>query len=563
MKVSLQRLIACCLSVIFITSPVAAQKKPVRERAAAKPDDTESQSLRKQQLRILHEGLLSRTVDSLKNMDEVALRLSARNQILTYLWETKVLTDRHLTLKKNLVLDSIADLTEHHHEIPPFMLDYLSADLAALVDKYQPDVAEKLKAANETAKSAKQAVSIRSLFELNNGDALGATRIRQLLAQGQDVKELNFWLADLRRQRSPEFEPLLRDVIAAAERGPQISFETLLWLNPICFQPEVPQPLRRSFAAMILSRTQPANFAITPAPQSAYELLSGALPFIQEVLPERYEQAVGQSLVLRTNINQAQLATEERAKRLKESQTPIDDLVQEAEAAKTKNERNELLAEAAELALRKEQFAISLDIVAKLDLEFTIPGQTGFWRNWKSQFLRKLVRTALTANQPEIAEKAAWGMTASLAKVQSLALIMSHWNEAADKGAARRLLIEAITVSSSIPDETEKAKAFLLLTINCDQVDESRKSELLLSSLKSLNAVNKPTTPRDQTPYQEYVRSMDSIGHPLNQGFKALTTKDENAAIGLVVLVHKSDLRTFALIGILAGLTDLLAKAEA
>jgi hypothetical protein len=557
MKVSLQRLIVCCLSAIFITGPVAAQKKSV---PAAKPDDTASRSFRKTQLRILHEDLLSRTVDNLKKMDEVALRLSARNQILTYLWETKILSDQHLTLKKNLVLDSIADLTDHHREIPPFMLDYLSADLAGLVDKYQPDLAEKLKVASETAKSAKQAVSIRSLFELRNGDTLGATRIRQLLAQGQDVKELNFWLEELRRQRSPEFEPLLRDVIAAAERGPQISFETLLWLNPICFQSEVPQPLRRNFAAMILSRTQPANFAITPAPQSAYELLSGALPYIQQVLPERYEQALGQSLVLRTNINQAQLANEERAKRLKESQTPIEDLVQEAEAAKTKNERNELLAEAAEVALRKEQFATSLDIVSKLDLELTIPGQAGFWRNWNSQFLRKLVRSALTAKQPEIAEKAASGMSASLAKVQSLASIMRHWSEAADKAAARRLLIEAITVSSSIPDETEKAKAFLLLSINCDRIDESRKSELLLSSIKSLNGVNIPMTPRDRTPYQEYVRSMDSSGYPLNRGFKALTTKDENAAIGLVGQVHKSDLRTFALIGILAGLTDLLAE---
>lgn len=562
MKVSLQRLIAYCLAVIFIASPVAAQKRSVPARTAAKPDDTESRSLRKQQLRLLHEDLLSRTVDSLKKMDEVALRLSARNQILTYLWETKTLSDQHLTLKKNLALDSIADLTDHHREIPPFMLDYLSSDLAALVDKYQPDVAEKLKAANETAKSANQAVSIRSLFELKNGDALGTARIRQLLAQGQDVKELNFWLEDLRRQKSPEFEPLLRDVIATAERGPQISFETLLWLNPICFQPGVPQPLRRSFAAMILSRTQPANFVITAAPQSAYELLSNALPYIQQVLPERYEQAVGQSLVLRTNINQAQVTNEERAKRLKESQSPIEDLIQEAEAAKTKNERNELLAEAAELALRKEQFATSLDVVSKLDLELTVPGQAGFWRNWNSQFLRKLVRNALIAKQPELAEKAAGGMTASLAKVQSLALIMRHRSEAADKVAAQRLLIDAITVSASIPDESEKAKAFLYLSINCDPVDESRKSELLLSSIKSLNGVNKPATTRDQTPYQEYVRSMDATGHPLNRGFKALTTKDENAAIALVTQVHKSDLRTFALIGILAGLTDLLAIAE-
>lgn len=553
MKLRAQRLLVCCLAVICINAPLAAQKP-------AKSTDEEARELRKQQLRILHEDLLSRTLDSLRKMDEVALRLSVRNQLLTYLWETKTISDQHADLKKRLALDSITDLTNHHREIPPFMLDYLSADLAALVDKYQPDLAEKLKAAKET--SGKQAIGIRSLLELKNGDVLAAARIRQLLAQGEDVKELNFWLDDLRKQRSREFEPLLRDVIAVAERGPQISFETLMWLNPICFQPDVPQPLQRSFAAMILARTQPANFVVTPAPQSAYDLLNGALPYIQQLLPERYEQAVGQGLLLRNAINQTQLAGEERAKRLKESQNPIEDLVQEAEAAKTKNERNELLAEAAELALRKEKFAVCLDIVAKLDLDLTIPGQSGFWQNWNSQFLRKLVRGALTAKQPELAEKAALGMTASLAKVQSIALLMRHWNEAGDQVAAGRLLIEAIRISESIADEFEKSKAFTFLSLNCDRIDEARKPQLLLAAVKALNSLNKPATPREQSPYQEYVRSLDSTGYPLNRGFKSLTGKDENTALALVDQIHKSDLRAFALIGILAGLTDLLAKAE-
>jgi hypothetical protein len=226
----------------------------------------------------------------------------------------------------------------------------------------------------ETAKIGRESLNIRSLFELKNGDVLAASKIRQLLAQGGDVSGLNFWLDDLREQKSGEFEPLLREVIAIAARGPQISFETLFWLTPICFHSDVPQPLQRSFAAMILSRTQPANFAISPAPQSAYELLVGALPQIQRLLPEHYEQAVGQSLILRTSINQTQLASEERNKRLKESENPIEDLVREAEAAKTKSERNELLAEAAETALIKEKFDTCLDVLARMDLEVNVPG---------------------------------------------------------------------------------------------------------------------------------------------------------------------------------------------
>lgn len=544
----------------LICAPVCAQKKGLTERPANQSADAEVANLREQQLRILHDNLLSRTLDSIKKMDEVALRISARNQMLQYLWDSKVLSDKHLSLKRSLALDSIADLNDHHLEIPKFMLEYLVSDLAALIEKHQPDLIEKLQAARETAKSGKQPGDIRSLFEMKNGDALAAAQIHQLLAHGDDVKELNFWLDELRKQKSRDFEPLAREVIAVAERGPQLSFETLSWLNQIYFHPEVSGSLQASFAEMILTRTQPANFIAAPAPQAAYELLNGALPYIQRILPDRYEQAMTQVLVLRNAINQAQLTGEERSKRLKDSVTPIEDLISEAEAAKTKSERNELLAEAADLALRKEKFSACLDIVAKLDLEVTIPGQSAFWRNWTSQFLKKFVRNAAAAKEFELAEKGALEMPASLAKVQAVDFMMRQWNEARNNDAARRLLLEAIKMAESLSDEFDKAKGFLLLSITCDQVDDSQRTPLLLSSIKALNSVNRPTTPRDQTPYQEYVRNLDSTGYQVVKGFKGLTTKDENAAISLVNEVHTPDLRTLALIGVLSGLDDLLAE---
>ena len=488
--------------------------------------------------------------------------MSARNQMLQYLWESKVLSDKHLSLKRSLALDAIADLESHHLEIPKFMLEYLTSDLSALIEKHHPDLIEKLQAAKEKAKTGKQPGDIRSLFELKNGDALAAARIRQLLGQGDDVKELNFWLDELRKQKSRDFEPLLGEVIAVAERGPQLSFETLLWLNPIYFHPEVPKSLQAGFAAMLITRTQPANFIAAPAPPAAYELLNRALPYIRQILPERYEQAMRQTLFLRNSINQAQLTSDERNKRLKDSVTPIEDLIGEAEDMKTKTERNELLAEAAELALRKEKFSICLDIVAKLDLDITIPGQPEFWRDWTSQFLKTLVRTATAAREFEIAEKAALEMTASLAKVQAVTFIIQQRNKARDKYAARRLLLEAIKTAESIAGEFEKVKAFLLLSITSEQVDESQQAPLMLSSVKALNSLNGPTMPRNQTPYQQYVRNLDSTGYQVITGFKELTTKDVNAGISLVNQINTSDLRTLGLIGVLSGLNDLLAEAR-
>lgn len=562
MKLTVQRFLGLFVLASYFCAPIGAQKKNPGKRSATESAAAEARSLRAQQLLILHEDLLSRTLDSIKKMDEVALRLSVRTQLLAYLWENKTLSGKNVSLKRKLALDAIADLNDHHLEMPRFMLDYLLADLAAQIEKHQPDLTEKLKAVKEAGKIGRESLNISSLFELKNGDVLAAAKIRQLLAQGEDLRGLNFWLDDLREQKSGEFEPLLREVIAIAERGPQISFETLFWLMPVCFHSDVPHPLQRGFAAMILSRTQPANFAITPAPQSAYELLAGALSQIQRLLPEHYEQAVGQSLILRTSINQTQLASEERNKRLKESENPIEDLVREAEAAKTKSERNELLAEAAETALIREKFDACLDVLSRMDLEIDVPGHHGFWRNWSGQFLKKFVKSAMAAKELEIAEKAALGMNASLAKIEAVASLIRHWSKAGEKGRAHRLLVEAIKVTDSVSDDFEKGKALILLSIICDQVDESKKAQLLLSSVKALNGVDKPTTPRDQELYQQYVRKLDQTAFQVIRGFKALTVSDENAAIALVDQLQGPDLRPFALVGILSGLTDLLAKGE-
>lgn len=562
MTLKMQRYIGLFVLAIYLCAPIGAQKKNLRKQPATESVAAEARSLRTQQLLILHENLLSRTLDSIKKMDEVALRLSVRIQLLDYLWEGRTLSGKHVSLKRNLALDAIADLNDHHLEMPRFMRDYLLANLTALIEKHQPDLTERLKAVKEAAQIGRESHNISRLLELKNGDVLAAAKIRQLLAQGVDVSSLHFWLDDLRELKSREFEPLLREVISIAERGPQISFETLFWLTRVCFHSDVPQPLQRSFAATILSRTQPANFAVTPAPQSAYQLLAGALPQIQRLLPEHYEQAVGQSLILRTSISQTLLASEERSKRLKESENLVEDLVREAEAAKTKGERNELLAEAAEIALIEEKFDPCLDVLSRMDVELKVPGHPGFWRDWNRQFVKKFVKSAMASRELEIAEKAALGMTASLAKVEAVASLIRHWSKAGEKGSAHRLFVEAIKVADAVSDDFEKAKSLILLSIICEQVDESKKAQLLLSSVKALNGLYKPTTPRDQEPYQEYVRKLDQTGYQIIRSFKALIVSDEDAAIPLVDQFHKSDLRPFALIGILLGLTDLLAKGE-
>ncbi len=565
-KDRIQALGKVCLVLVLANSAALAQASntvtpSTKTKSALKTTSassrSEEESLREHQLRVFRDQILARTLESIKKMDEAALRLSARNQILTYLSEKKPASDETKPIANKIALDALADLSQYGGEIQPFMANYLSNNLAAWIQKYQPELTEEFQNAVKANRNFSESQRIRSLFELKDGDILAAQRIRQMMKHGEAVDGLFFWLDDLMRLNSKELEPLMSEIVIRARLG-QVSFGTLYWVSEIYLRPQISVALRNRFLEMIVARTQSVNFMIEPAPQAAYELLIKTLPFVRQMLPELYDQALNQSFAMRASFSDRQMASEARTKRVRESLNPIEYLVSESEAAKSKVERNELLASAAQLALEKQQFDLCLDIVAKVDLDVAATAPD-LWRNWKSQFLKEFVRKALQAKDSQIAEKGAGLIEASLAGVEGYALIMRFLLSANEKSSAQRVLTEAGRIAGLVASDTERAKAYFLLSLLGAHVDESKEAQLLQSGIKALNNLSDPDPKAsNKKPYQEYVRSLDNTGYELSKGFKHLLRKDENAALTLVEHVQKRDLKTFALIGILSGLEELL-----
>ena len=516
--------------------------------------------MREHQLRVFRDHVLARALDNIKKMDEAGLRVSARNQILTYLASEKNPSDDRQSLATQIARDALTDLREHNEDITPFMLSYLSNDLGSWIQKYRPNLIEDFEKTINASVKVDVSQRIRSLFELEGGDLLAAKRIRQELEERGTLNGLNFWLDELMKRNSKEFEPLASDILARAGRG-QISFETLFWVSDVFLRPETPNALRNRFLAIVVARIQPANFIAEPAPQIAYDLLTRLLPFIQQSVPELYDQALNHSFAMRASLSERQLANNARVKRLQESVNPIADLKSEAESAKTKTERNELLLQAAQLALEKKKLDLCLDILGEVDVNVAA-ADTSSWQRSIDQILKNFVRVGLTAKLTDLAEKGAARIAAPLIKVEALNLIMRYYVKNNDNEAAQRLLLEASKVAASGPDNSDKAKAFFLLSVTCDPVDGSKKADLLLSGLKALNNLSMPdANARDKTMYQTYVQRLDNAGYELTKGFSGLTKKDENAALALVEKLQKPDLRTFALIGVLLGLDGLLTGA--
>lgn len=511
--------------------------------------------LRTEQLRTFQDHILTRTLDSLKTVDEPALRLAARNQILTYLSRVNPPSKEGRTIATSVALDALTDLSKHGDEIPPSM-NYLWSDLAVWIEKYEPKLSEKFQGAKEMHN--KQSNDIRALLELRGGDTLAAQRMGNILDEGRDIDGLVFYLDYLRERNSKELEPLLSRIVAVAERGPIPGLQTLYWVTHIYLHPQVPKTIKQRFLSMVIKRTQPGNLIGESTTKIAYDWLTQVLPAIRELIPESYEQALTQSFAMRASFSERELATEARAKRLRESLNPIEDLLAEAEAARSKAERNELLAEAAQWALQEKKLSLCLDTVAKLDLD--VAGiRPDFWRNWSDQFLQDLVKAGLVAKDSELAEKGAGRITSPLVRVEGLNMIMLYLGKATDRTGARRLLTEASKIADTASDNVEKANAFFLLSITCDWADESQKTPLLESGIRAVNNVSKPDSGRnDKELYQQYVRSLDIARYQLTKSFRGLTKKDENGALAQIEKVQKSDLRPFAMIGILQGLDELL-----
>jgi hypothetical protein len=530
------------------------QAKPAAKGSRSKADE-----LREYQLHVLREHVLARILGSMKQMDEAGLRLSARNQILTYLSSDKAPSDEKHALATQLAREALTDLRDHGEEILPFMFDYLSSHLGSWIQKHRPNLTEDFEKAVKAHAKVDASRRIRSLLDLEDGDVLAANRMRQELEEQGALNGLYFWLDELMSRKSKEFEPLASEIVARAAQG-EVSFETLFWISDIFVRPQTSDLLRNRFLAMVVARTQPANFIAEPAPQMAYDLLTKILPFVQRSVPQLYEQALNQHMAMRAVLNEKQLASDARIKRLNESANPVEDLISEAESAQSKTESNELLLQAAQLALEKKKFEFCLNILSKVDVDADAIDADA-WQRSIDHILRNLVRLVLADNGVELAEKATARIGSSLTRVQALNLIMRFCLKANDKANAQRLLTEASKVAASGTKETEKAKAFFLLSVTCDQVDGSKKASLLLSGINSLNNLPKPDPgAHDETIYQNYVERLNNAGYELTKGFTGLTKQDENGALALVEKLQKPDLKTFALIGILLGLDGHLAQ---
>ena len=557
-RLSVVLLVVHSLSLAQTIKPVPSNGGKVESKKNNKT--AQEQKARDEQLKTLQLSTLARTLDSIKKIEEPALRISARNALLNYLTSDGDFSEENKNVSAGVVRDSLADFNDHFEEIMPSLAQYLFSDFAAWIKKYQPALNENVATLEKTKMQGKDLQDIRALMAQPGGDTAAAQQIAQYLEEGKDIPILVLYLNQLIAANSQAVTPLLSRIIDVAAQG-QLSFESLLSVSDVYLRPQTPLALQQGFLRMVIARTQPFNLEQEPASQSAYYLLTNLLPAIKQLLPELYSQAVNQRLVVYASFNKDQLADEQRNERLNESSSASEDLMAEADQTQSKSKRNELLSQAAQLAMQSKKFPLCLEAIEKLDLD--APGMTpDFWTNWNDQFLRDFVRAVLAEKKPELAEQGTEHVVGPYPKVQSLVMISQYWTKAHDNSSARRLVLQATKVADATTDYVDKAKAFLLLSTLSSQPDNSAKTELLASAIRALNSVSIPKRSDDSGANQVYVWKLNGVEDQVVTQFKDLTRNESEEALTLVERIDRPESRTFALLGILNGIRDLSRPAK-
>src|SRR5258707_1329199 len=317
-----------------------------------------------ERVEVLRASVLSRIDDAVRLMDEPAMRALIRLRIATYLWSKKSHTERFQGIAEKEVEDALSDIADHKAEISEATEIRLRNDLLAQLQLNSPTLAAKLKKKYASAEQGGSGDELRQAYSLlnsPNGSTAAVTPLRHLISDGQDLgMNLVFFLDRLEKERSNALVPLLSDILAAEESRPgTVSLTTLEYISRFYLRNEGPETLKLRFLTAVVNATRdPYAFPDVPSLQQARNFLVNIASSIAELSPALYAQAMAQLSVISSRLPPDNVSMQTIAERVKRSQDPLEAWIEEADSPENKFFRNDILTEAAQLALEKRKLEL-------------------------------------------------------------------------------------------------------------------------------------------------------------------------------------------------------------
>ncbi len=532
--------------IFFLISgitPCLAQQSPSKENL---PSD---ELARQRAWSVLYE-----LPDQLKLMDEPTLRVFLRLRLADFLWQHKNKNDEAKTRADALALDTLEDIKAHKNEIPELYYDSFRRDLQALIQLNAPTLAARLVELNGSEPKKGNTFEVAfSMLDSKDGASSAVKLVKSGLDSGQDPGNLLiFFLSRLEKEHPDHLTQLLREIMSIEERRTgTIPIRSLLQIIRFYLNDQSPKELMIRYVSVVVKSLE-MNFESSDEHlvAIAHSAMSNViLSRIEQLAPSLYTQARSLTVRLAGRMPRTAIDLIDTRARINQSSDPLNQMIIEANASKDESIKENLLAEAAQIALSKNQLKQALDLVpaTSVDPNFAL---------WRNQFLEDISARALEKKDPDLALSASSRIDSPLNRAHALLKIGLYFHKWGDRSRALDSLHEAEKLVERAENGSDKVNASLSLAEAFLKIDPVRVPDTVQAAIKIVNLIHQPGLEHkpDSQIRKSYARSLADIAWNMQPVFQSIVRKDEIGTFGLANGIQLRDLRAIAIFGAATGI---------
>jgi len=478
----------------------------------------------------------------IKKIDDATIRVFLQLRVATFYWSE--LAEQSRERAGTLTLSGLQDLDEHRAELLPLYADSFREDLLALLEVHAPDLAARYKtraaAASDKVTPGSSYDVAYSMLRPRGQAALAVQTLTRALEGGEaPTITLSYFLSELQKQQPTLVPQVLSDILSAQERRPgTLSVEMLFWLLDSYVWSNDREDIKRRFLAITVAATADSyQWSDLGRLTDGFNLLRVTVPLIERLLPAMYPQALAQFATVRARLPNETVERAAVSERIRQSKDTLSQLMTEADSASSPSLKNDLVIQAAQLALTKGKLQLAFDLATTTDENS---------RSWQQQFLSELVRGAVDNKDVKLGLAIASQIESTLNRAEALQRLALLFSNLKDPWKAKESLLESLRLIRASDNTPEKAIALLKSLRVVARIDQVMVPDVAEETIKALNALQF-AAPTDK-------RALMAVVWNTVPSFEALVQWDKLGALNFVEKIQRTELRAVAGFGAAKGI---------
>ena len=482
-----------------------------------------------------------------QDVSVAAVRVFVRMRLAEWLWRDGGDETGRAEL---LAVKAVEELYGKKDEIPESLS--LKSRLFSLLDVNAGETAKKLRA-KYNVESAEDLSNAFPLLNREGGDKIVAAKLKNNLPGQTDLGQTAIYLRLMQSKKSPEYLPVLSEIINLQESG-KINYPplSLNWIADIIRDSTVPNDLKNRFYRIILSKARSALQSSDAAEiQYTDSLLYAVLRNISTNAPELTGEANALKTALSAKTSQRARERQESEQKIEESADKLAALIAEADKTEDSGAKYNLLNRASLLAMKEGKFRLAVDLLEKTieNVPDKRPPGKEFRRSYYDQQLNQIREQALIKDDVDAASYAVKRIGNDLKKADALYQTASYFIRKKDLPAALGVYEEALKLAAK-SDDAEHLKIYTLVRlINAAAVIEpGRVSEVTSLTAKTLDRMPTPN-PEDKPgteKFTDYVSAVMRVNYSLYPAVAGLARINKPEAVVFAGLINRKEFKIIA-----------------